>query len=197
MAISLEKGSRIDLTKTNANLTNLHFGLGWDVAGSGLGGLVKGLFGGSSASQGSIDLDASVIVLDDQKRVIDTVYFGNLRGAGISHSGDNRTGAGDGDDEVITVNIPGLSPAASSLVLTINSFTGQTFNNVANAHCRILNKDTGEVLATYNLSAQGSHTAVVIGSLYKHNGEWKFRAIGELAHGRTAGDLKALAQQLG
>lgn len=195
MAISLEKGSRIDLTKTNANLTNLHFGLGWDAATS-LGGFVKGLFGGSP-STGAIDLDASIIVLDANKAVLDTVYFGKLHGQGISHSGDNRTGDGDGDDEVISVNIPSLDPRAESLVLTINSFTGQNFGSVANANCRILNKDTKEVIATYNLSAQGSHTAIVIGSLYKHNGDWKFRAIGELAQGRTASDLKTLAQQLG
>ena len=191
MALNLEKGSRIDLTKTNANLTKLHFGLGWDAAGGGL----RSLFGGGSS--GSIDLDASVIVLDANKQVIDTVYFGNLRGHGITHSGDNRTGAGEGDDEVITVDINSLSPNANSLVLTINSFTGQSFANVANAKCRILNQQTGEVLANYNLTAQGSHTAVVIGSLYKHGNDWKFRAIGELANGRTAGDLQTLASQLG
>ena len=191
MALNLEKGSRIDLTKTNANLTKLHFGLGWDAAGGGL----RSLFGGGSS--GSIDLDASVIVLDANKQVIDTVYFGNLRGHGITHSGDNRTGAGEGDDEVITVNINTLPPSANSLVLTINSFTGQSFANVANAKCRILNQQTGEVLANYNLTAQGSHTAVVIGSLYKHGNDWKFRAIGELANGRTARDLQTLASQLG
>ena len=191
MALNLEKGSRIDLTKTNANLTKLHFGLGWDAAGGGL----RSLFGGGSS--GSIDLDASVIVLDANKQVIDTVYFGNLRGHGITHSGDNRTGAGEGDDEVITVDINTLPPSANSLVLTINSFTGQSFANVANAKCRILNQQTGEVLANYNLTAQGSHTAVVIGSLYKHGNDWKFRAIGELANGRTARDLQALASQLG
>lgn len=191
MALNLEKGSRIDLTKTNANLTKLHFGLGWDAAGGGL----RSLFGGGSS--GSIDLDASVIVLDANKQVIDTVYFGNLRGHGITHSGDNRTGAGEGDDEVITVDINTLPPSANSLVLTINSFTGQSFANVANAKCRILNQQTGEVLANYNLTAQGSHTAVVIGSLYKHGNDWKFRAIGELANGRTARDLQTLASQLG
>ena len=82
-------------------------------------------------------------------------------------------------------------------MLTINSFTGQSFANVANAKCRILNQQTGEVLANYNLTAQGSHTAVVIGSLYKHGNDWKFRAIGELANGRTARDLQTLASQLG
>ena len=191
MALNLEKGSRIDLTKTNANLTKLHFGLGGDAAGGGL----RSLFGGGSS--GSIDLDASVIVLDANKQVIDTVYFGNLRGHGITHSGDNRTGAGEGDDEVITVDINTLPPSANSLVLTINSFTGQSFANVANAKCRILNQQTGEVLANYNLTAQGSLTAVVIGSLYKHGNDWKFRAIGELANGRTARDLQTLASQLG
>lgn len=190
MSLSLQKGSRIDLTKTNSDLTKLHFGLGWDAAGGGL----RSLFGGGS---GAIDLDASVIVLDSNKTVLETIYFGNLRGTGISHSGDNRTGAGDGDDEVITVDINRLPANADSLVLTINSFTGQSFANVANAKCRILNQETGAVLATYNLTAQGSHTAVIIGALYKHNADWKFRAIGELAQGRTASDLKTLAQQLG
>lgn len=195
MALNLEKGSRIDLTKNNANLKNLYFGLGWDPVTS-LSGMVKGFFGSGSSSE-AIDLDASIIVLDSNKNVLDTIYFGNLRGTGITHSGDNRTGAGDGDDEVISVSIPSLPANADSLVLTINSFTGQSFANVANAHCRILNKDTGEELAVYNLTSQGNHTAIVIGALYKHGNDWKFRAIGELANGRTARDLQSLASQLG
>lgn len=191
MAISLEKGSRIDLTKTNANLKSIHVGLGWDPVGSGL----RGLF--SSGSSGSVDLDASAIVLDASKNVLDVVYFGHLQSAGIRHSGDNRTGAGDGDDEVITVNLAQLPANADAIVFTINSYLGQSFDKVANAKCRILDNDTRNVLATYNLSSQGSHTAIVIGSLYKHGTEWKFRTIGELAQGRTASDLRSLAQQLG
>ena len=191
MPISLEKGSRIDLTKTNAGLTQLYLGLGWDPAKSFLGGL----FG--SGSSGSIDLDGSAILLDANKNVLDIIYFGKLSSQGIRHSGDNRTGQGDGDDENIVVDLNQLPANVDSIVFTINSFTGQNFNSVANAKCRIVDNVTKQVIATYNLSSQGAHTAIVVGSLYKHGTEWKFRAIGELANGRTARDLSALAQQLG
>jgi tellurium resistance protein TerZ len=193
MTISLEKGSRIDLTKTNTGLSKLHIGLGWDPAKNG--GILGGLFGGSSV--GNIDLDASAILLDANKAVVDIVYFGRRSSAGVQHSGDNLTGHGDGDDEVINVDLQRVDPRVDSIVFTINSFRGQTFESIANAKCRILNGLTNQVLATYNLSSQGRHTAIVVGSLYRHGTEWKFRAIGELAQGRTAHDLQSLAQQLG
>lgn len=188
MPINLEKGQRIDLTKGNSSITRLHFGLGWDP-------VKAGFFSSSS----SVDLDGSAILLDDNKQVVSSVYFGNLKTSdrSVVHSGDNRTGDGDGDDEVIIVDIPKIPSNVTSIVFTINSFLGQTFDKVANATCRILDTRDNSVLATYNLTSKGSHTAIIIGSLYKHNSEWKFRAIGELANGRTVNDLQHLASQLG
>lgn len=188
MAVNLQKGQKISLEKeAGGTLTQVKMGLGWDVAKSG--GLLGGLFGGGGND--SIDLDASVVMFDANKQPIDVVYFGQLRSkdGSITHSGDNRTGAGDGDDEVITVNLSSIPSGVQSLVFTVNSFTGQSFEKVANAYCRIVNGSNNSEIARYNLSAQGSHTAMVMAKVYRHNGEWKMHAIGETANGRTFNDL--------
>lgn len=188
MAVSLQKGQKISLEKeAGGSLAQVKMGLGWDVAKSG--GLLGGLFGGGGND--SIDLDASVVMFDANKQPIDVVYFGQLRSkdGSITHSGDNRTGAGDGDDEVINVSLSSIPANVQSLVFTVNSFTGQSFEKVANAYCRIVNGSNNSEIARYNLSAQGSHTAMVMAKVYRHNGEWKMHAIGETANGRTFNDL--------
>lgn len=188
MAVSLQKGQKISLEKeAGGTLTQVKMGLGWDVAKSG--GLLGGLFGGGGND--SIDLDASVVMFDANKQPIDVVYFGQLRSkdGSITHSGDNRTGAGDGDDEVINVSLSSIPANVQSLVFTVNSFTGQSFEKVANAYCRIVNGSNNGEIARYNLSAQGSHTAMIMAKVYRHNGEWKMHAIGETANGRTFNDL--------
>lgn len=188
MAVNLQKGQKISLEKeAGGTLTQVKMGLGWDVAKSG--GLLGGLFGGGGND--SIDLDASVVMFDANKQPIDVVYFGQLRSkdGSITHSGDNRTGAGDGDDEVINVSLSSIPANVQSLVFTVNSFTGQSFEKVANAYCRIVNGSNNSEIARYNLSAQGSHTAMVMAKVYRHNGEWKMHAIGETANGRTFNDL--------
>lgn len=189
MAVNLQKGQKISLEKeAGGTLSIVKMGLGWDVASSG-GGFLSGLFGGGSND--SIDLDASCIMFDSHKQPVDAIWFGQLQSkdGSISHSGDNRTGAGEGDDEVINVNLAQIPANVQSLVFTVNSFTGQTFEKVANAFCRLINSNNNQEVARYNLSAQGSHTALILAKVYRHNGEWKMHAIGETASGRTFHDL--------
>jgi tellurium resistance protein TerZ len=185
MAISLEKGQKISLEKTAGSaLTTIRMGLGWDVMKS------KGFlgFGGGTAD---IDLDASCLMFDEQNEPVDAIYFAQLtsKDGSIRHSGDNRTGAGDGDDESITVDLNKVPARVKSLMFTVNSFQGQTFDKVENAYCRIINAQGNSEIAKFNLSCQGSHTALIVAKLYRHGGEWKMHAIGETAVGRTFHDL--------
>ncbi|WP_227430975.1 TerD family protein [Psychrobacter sp. I-STPA6b] len=195
MAVNLQKGQKISLNKeAGGTLTKIKMGLGWDVAQSASskkGGFLSGLFGGGSGGEDSIDLDASCIMFDSNKQPIDAIWFGQLQSkdGSITHTGDNRTGAGDGDDEVINVDLSRVPASVQSLVFTVNSFTGQTFESVENAFCRIVNANNNSEVARYNLSSQGSHTAMIMAKVYRHNGEWKMHAIGEIASGRTFQDL--------
>jgi len=195
MAVSLQKGQKISLSKeAGGTLTQIKMGLGWDVAQSSTpkkGGFLGSLFGGGGGSGDSIDLDASCIMFDSNKQPVDAIWFGQLKSkdGSILHTGDNRTGDGDGDDEVINVDLSRVPASVQSLVFTVNSFTGQTFETVENAFCRIINADNNSEVARYNLSSQGSHTAMIMAKVYRHNGEWKMHAIGEIASGRTFQDL--------
>ena len=123
--------------------------------------------------------------------MIEAVWFGQLKSkdGSIVHTGDNRTGAGEGDDEVINVNLTAIPANVQSLVFTVNSFTGQNFSTVANAFCRLVNASDNREVARFDLSAQGEHTALILAKVYRHNGEWKMHAIGETASGRTFHDL--------
>lgn len=181
MAINLEKGQKINLQKADgSSLQQILLGVGWDVAKS------KGFFGFGGGS-GSIDLDASCIMFDENKQVLDVVYFGQLgsKDGSIQHSGDNLTGEGDGDDEQIRVNLAKVPANVKSLVFTVSSFRGQTFEKVENAFCRLVDQGSNQEIATYKLSSQGAHTALIIAKVYRHNGEWKMHAIGESTQGRT------------
>ena len=197
MAVNLQKGQKISLEKeAGGTLTQIKMGLGWDVGGGApkkSGGFLGGLFGGGggAASGGSIDLDASCIMFDSNKQPLDAIYFGQLnsKDGSIRHSGDNRTGAGEGDDEVIAVDLSKIPAHVQSLVFTVNSFTGQSFATVSNAFCRLINANNNSEVARYDLSAQGNHTALILAKVYRHNGEWKMHAIGETASGRTFHDL--------
>lgn len=185
MSISLSKGQKISLTKSAGGaLTQVVMGLGWDCVKS------KGFlgFGGSSEQ---IDLDASCIMFDQQGNPTDVVWFRQLKSkdGSILHTGDNRTGEGDGDDEQIIVDLTRVPENVKSLVFTVNSFTGQNFSKVENATCRIFNKSNNVEIARYNLSTLGSHTAQIMAKVYRHDGEWKMHAIGESGSGRTFNDL--------
>ena len=193
MSVNLSKGQKISLEKeAGGALSQIKMGLGWDVgaAPQKSGGFLGGLFGGGGSAGGSIDLDASCIMLDANKQMVDAIWFGQLQSkdSSIQHTGDNRTGAGDGDDEVINVNLSRIPDHVQALVFTVNSFTGQTFATVNNAFCRLVNASNNSEVARYDLSAQGSHTALILAKIYRHNGEWKMHAIGETASGRTFHD---------
>ncbi len=163
-------------------------GLGWDAKKTG-GGLMKGMFSGGKSD--SIDLDASCVLFDDNNKVVDTVWFRQLksRDGSIVHTGDNRTGDGDGDDEQIIVSLDKIPANVKSLVFTVCSFTGQTFESIENAFCRLVDSSNNNEVARYTLSAQGSHTAQIMAKVYRHNGEWKMHAIGENGNGRTIESL--------
>lgn len=191
MAISLQKGQKISLTKdSGAALTKVIMGLGWDAKKTAGGGLMKGFFGGGGASE-SIDLDASCVMFNEQNKLVDTVWFKQLksRDGSILHTGDNRTGDGDGDDEQIIVLLEKVPSEVKSLVFTVNSFTNQTFDAVENAYCRLVDGMNNTEIARYTLSSQGSHTAQIMAKVYRHNGEWKMHAIGENGNGRTIDSL--------
>jgi tellurium resistance protein TerZ len=188
MAVNLQKGQKISLEKeAGGALSRVTMGLGWDVAKSG------GFFGFGAKSQ-AVDLDASVVMFDEANRPVDVVWFRQLksRDGSITHTGDNRTGAGEGDDEQIVVDLRTVPPSVKALVFTVNSFTGQNFSTVQNAFCRIFDTNSNKEIARYDLSVQGSHTAQIMAKLYRHNGEWKMHAIGENGTGRTFDDLMPL-----
>ncbi|MFW1857491.1 TerD family protein [Acinetobacter defluvii] len=187
MGISLVKGQKISLEKPDgSSLTKIYLGAGWDVAKGG--GFLGGLFSGGG---GSIDLDASAILFDANKQVLDNVWFAQLRSrdGSIQHSGDNLTGEGDGDDEKIFVDLTRVPDQVQQIVFTISSFRGQTFEKVENAFCRLVDETTNTEVAKYNLSAQGNYTALIIAKVYRHNGAWKMAAIGETCNGKTIHDI--------
>lgn len=186
MTINLQKGQKIDLNKNDGtSLQQVSLGLGWDAAKGG--GFLGGIFG----SSGSIDLDASAILFDEKGNKVDAVWFRALKSkdGSIKHSGDNRTGSGDGDDETIYVDLTLVPSNVKSIVFTVNSFTGQSFGNVQNAYCRLVDQNNGQEVAKYQLSAQGDHTGLIIAKVYRHNGAWKMHAIGENTNGRTFDDM--------
>ena len=185
MSVNLTKGQKISLDKeAGSTLSRVVMGLGWDAVKT------KGFLGFGSKGA-DIDLDASCVLFDESNKPLDVVWFRQLksRDGSVEHSGDNRTGAGDGDDEQIIVNLQQVPANVKASVFTVNSFTGQSFAQVENAYCRLLNADGGKEVARFNLSVQGQHNAQLMAKLYRHNGEWKMHAIGENGAGRTFDEL--------
>jgi len=188
MSVNLQKGQKISLAKeAGGALNRVTMGLGWDAIKT------KGFFGFGAKTE-SVDLDASCVMFDEANRPVDVVWFRQLksRDGSIVHTGDNRTGAGEGDDEQIIVDLARVPANVKSLVFTVNSFTGQNFSQVENAYCRIVDAGSQKEVARYELSVQGAHTAQIMAKLYRHNGEWKMHAIGENGSGRTFDDLMPL-----
>lgn len=184
MSVSLQKGQKVSLTKDNAGLSTVVVGLGWDEAKKS-GGLLGGLFGGG---QPAIDCDASALMLRNGKLVDknDVIYFGNLTHptGTVRHMGDNLTGAGEGDDEQIVIDLARVPADYDRIVLVVNIYQAvqrhQHFGMIQNAFIRIVDERSNQELCKYNLTENYSGmTAMIFGEVYRHNGEWKFSAIGQ------------------
>ncbi|WP_034991585.1 TerD family protein [Beijerinckia mobilis] len=187
MSVSLTKNQTVSLVKKASGiLTSITLGVGWDVAKPR--GLLATIIG---RGNNSIDLDASAIVLDSRANVTDTIWFRQLqsRDGSIRHSGDNLTGEGEGDDETITVDLTRLPANVEHVVLTVNSFRGQTFNNIDNAYGRVVDNSNGHELARFPISGSGPHTGLILASLSRNNGDWTFKALGHRTNGRTVHEL--------
>jgi len=181
MAISLQKGQKISLEKSNgSSLTNICVGVNWGAITK------KGFFGTKTVA---VDLDASCAVFDANKKLLDIVYFGQLQSTGIQHSGDDLTGDTDGDDgldnEVINVNLSRLPANAEQVVFVLNSFNGDDFKTIPFASIRLYEGTPDRVdsiHAVYDIANDpkfAGSVSMILGKLYKHNGNWKFSAIGE------------------
>ena len=186
MGVNLQKGQKVNLKKSDGQaLSRIRIGLGWDPVEQKKGGLFGSIFGGSAPD---IDCDASVIVCKGGRLSGkgDVVYFGNLKhsSGAIVHTGDNLTGEGDGDDEQILVDLTAVPQDYDKLVFVVNIYDcesrKQDFGMIANAFIRICDERTGEEFCRYNLSeSYAGMTAMIFGEIYRHNGEWKFNAIGQ------------------
>ena len=189
MAVSLKKGQKVDLTKTNPGLKEILIGLGWDT---------NKYDGGKD-----FDLDSSVFMLGANGKVAsddDFVFYGNLKhkSGAVEHMGDNLTGAGEGDDEQIKIDLSKVPAEVEKIDFTVTIYEAeerkQNFGQVENAFIRVVNQATNEELIRYDLGEDFSiETAVVIGELYRNKGEWKFNAIGS----GFSGGLAALGRNYG
>lgn len=182
MGVNLSKGQKVSLTKGNPGLKKVVVGLGWDVNQYDTGG--------------DFDLDAETFMLGDSGKVTaqgDFIYFGNLKhsSGAVEHLGDNLTGAGEGDDEQIKINLSLIPANISRIVISVTIYEAearrQNFGQVSNAFIRIYNEETGEEMLRYDLGEDFSiETAAVFGELYKNGNEWKFNAIGSGYQGGLA-----------
>jgi tellurium resistance protein TerZ len=184
MSVSLSKGQKVSLAKRDGgSLTRVRMGLGWDAVKK------KGLFGGLKNQ--SIDLDASALLFDGSGNLVDQVWFQQLRSkdGAVQHTGDNLTGAGEGDDESIRVDLGALPAAVANVVFTVNSFTGQDFSQIENAFCRLIDETTEAEIARYDLSGSGRHNAQIMAKVTREGAGWSMTALGIPATGRTFRDL--------
>ena len=188
MSVSLSKGGNVSLDKVAPGMSKVLVGLGWD----------------ERATEGAeFDLDASIFLLKSDGKVRsddDFIFYNNLISSdgSVVHQGDNRTGEGDGDDEAVKIDFSKVPADVNKISVTVTIHDGvnrgQNFGQVANAFIRIVNDDSNEEVARYDLSEDYSvETAMIFGEIYRHNGEWKFKAVGQ----GYEGGLKALATGFG
>lgn len=188
MAVSLTKGGNISLSKTDPTLKNLIVGLGWDAR---------------PTDGADFDLDASAFMVKEDGKVrsdSDFIFYNQTRStcASVEHTGDNRTGAGDGDDESLIVLLDKIPVDIQRVVFVVTIHEAearrQNFGQVSHAFVRVVNKDSNTEVARYDLSEDASiETAMIFGEIYKHGAEWKFKAVGQ----GYSGGLAALARQYG
>ena len=183
MSINLQKGQKIDLTKGSTGLKHIMVGLGWDEAQQNNSGFLGGLFGSKPKP---IDCDASAILCNANGKYMDLVYYGNLKlnDGSIVHQGDNLTGAGDGDDEQIMVDLSKVNASVGKIVFVVNIYDAnvrnQHFGMIQNAFIRLVDMDKNNEICRYNLSDNyHGMEGLVVGEIYRYNGEWKFNAIGQ------------------
>jgi tellurium resistance protein TerD len=188
MSISLSKGGNLSLSKTDPSLTKILIGLGWD----------------ERATDGAeFDLDASAFLLANTGKArsdADFIFYNQLKSAdgSVEHTGDNRSGQGDGDDEAVRIDLSRISAEIDKIAVTVTIHDAearrQNFGQVANAFIRVVNDVTGAEIVRYDLAEDYStETAMIFGELYRHGSEWKFRAVGQ----GYAGGLRSMCQQFG
>ena len=188
MAISLNKGGNLSLSKTDPSLNQVLIGLGWD----------------ARATHGAdFDLDASAFLLAANDKVrgeTDFIFYNQTRSpeGSVEHTGDNRTGEGDGDDEAVKINLAKIPTDVQKIAITVTihdaESRGQNFGQVQNAFIRVVNDQTNVEIVRFDLNEDYStETAMIFGELYRHNGEWKFRAVGQGYNG----GLRAMCGQYG
>lgn len=194
MSVSLQKGQKVSLSKDNEGLSKVIVGLGWDEAPQGK----RGFF---APKPQPIDCDASALMLRSGKLCAneDIIYFGNLKHptGTVQHMGDNLTGAGDGDDEQIIIDLAAVPQVYDKIVVVVNIYQAvqrkQHFGMIKNAFIRIVDARNNTELCKYDLSEDYSNmTAMIFGEIYRHNGEWKFNAMGQ---GTTDPGLGELANR--
>ncbi len=188
MSVSLSKGGNVSLSKEAPGIKAAIIGLGWDAR---------------STDGQDFDLDGVAFILSATGKVrtdADFIFYNNKTGASgaVQHQGDNRTGAGAGDDEQVLINLAGMPADVNSLVLAVTIHEGETrrqnFGQVRNAYVRVLNAEGGTEIARYDLSEDASvETAMIFGEIYRHGADWKFRAVGQ----GFAGGLGPLARNYG
>lgn len=188
MGISLSKGGNLSLSKTDPTLKNIIVGLGWDAR---------------PTDGADFDLDASAFMVKEDGKVrsdSDFIFYNQTRSTcgSVEHTGDNRTGAGDGDDESVVILLDKVPADIQRIVFTVTIHEAETrkqnFGQVSHAYVRVVNKDSNVEVARFDLSEDASiETAMIFGEIYKHNNEWKFKAVGQ----GYAGGLAALARQFG
>ena len=188
MSVSLSKGGNVSLSKEAPGLTAVHVGLGWDVR---------------TTSGADFDLDASALMLGQSGKILSDshfIFFNNLHSpdGSVEHTGDNLTGEGEGDDEVINVSLATVPADVDKIVIAVSIYEaegrGQSFGQVRNAFIRIVNQADNAELARYDLSEDAStETAMIFGELYRNAAEWKFRAVGQ---GYSTG-LSGIARDFG
>ena len=188
MAISLNKGGNLSLSKTDPNLTHVLVGLGWDAR---------------STDGVDFDLDASAFLLTESGKVrgeSDFIFYNQTRSpeGSVEHTGDNRTGDGDVDDESVKIDLSKVPAEIQKIAITVTihdgESRGQNFGQVQNAFIRILNDQSNTEIVRFDLNEDYStETAMIFGELYRHSGEWKFRAVGQ----GYAGGLGAMCRQFG
>jgi tellurium resistance protein TerD len=188
VSVSLSKGGNVSLTKMAPGLTAVSVGLGWDLR---------------TTTGTDFDLDASALMVNSSGKILSDqhfVFFNNLTSpdGSVEHTGDNLTGEGEGDDELIHVNLAGASPQVQRVVFPVSIYEGaargQSFGQVSNAFIRVIDRSNGSELARYDLTEDAStETAMIFGELYRHNNEWKFRAVGQ---GYASG-LSGIAKDFG